>query len=140
MAERKIANKIKNAVERRTENKFSQQNAAPHKLSLLFTIVNRQKAEFFTDFLLGYEINAHFTLSAYGTASNETLSALGIVPTDKAVIVSVIRNDMIRPALDGLEEKFRTVRGGKGIAFTSPMTSTIGVAVYQFLSNKGETR
>ena len=34
-----------------------------------------------------------------------------------------------------LEEKFKTVKGGKGIAYTVPMTSTIGVAIYQFLSN-----
>ena len=47
-----------------------------------------------------------------------------------------IRGDMIKPALEGLEEKFRTVRGGKGIAFVTPMTSLVGVAVYQFLSNK----
>lgn len=138
--ERKAINKIKTAVANKIENKLSSPTAAPHKLSLLFTIVNRQKAEFFTDFLQEYEINAQFTLSAYGTASSETLSALGLVPSDKAVIISVIRNDKIPTALGGLEEKFRTVRGGKGIAFTSPMTSTVGVAVYQFLSNKGEGR
>lgn len=138
--ERKVINKIKTAVASRAESRLAAPNAAPHKLSLLFTIVNRQKAEFFTDFLQEYEINAQFTLSAYGTASTETLSALGLIPTDKAVIVSVIRNDKIPAALAGLEEKFRTVRGGKGVAFTSPMTSTVGVAVYQFLSNKGEGR
>ena len=138
--ERKAINKIKTAVANRAENRLAASNAAPHKLSLLFTIVNRQKAEFFTDFLQEYEINAQFTLSAYGTASTETLSALGLIPTDKAVIVSIIRNDKIPSALTGLEEKFRTVRGGKGVAFTSPMTSTVGVAVYQFLSNKGEGR
>lgn len=138
--ERKAINKIKTAVASRAESRLAASNAAPHKLSLLFTIVNRQKAEFFTDFLQEYEINAQFTLSAYGTASTETLSALGLIPTDKAVIVSIIRNDKIPAALSGLEEKFRTVRGGKGVAFTSPMTSTVGVAVYQFLSNKGEGR
>ena len=35
----------------------------------------------------------------------------------------------------GAGEKFRTVKGGKGIAYTVPMTSVIGVAIYQFLSN-----
>ena len=34
-----------------------------------------------------------------------------------------------------LDEKFKTVKGGKGIAYTVPMTSTIGVAIYQFLAN-----
>ena len=38
-------------------------------------------------------------------------------------------------ALEALSEKFQTIRGGKGIAYTVPMTGTIGVAIYQFLSN-----
>ena len=38
-------------------------------------------------------------------------------------------------ALSTLEEKFNTVRNGKGIAYTVSMSSVIGVAVYQFLSN-----
>ena len=45
------------------------------------------------------------------------------------------RQEMERAALSELEEKFKTVKGGKGIAYTVPMTSTIGVAIYQFLSN-----
>jgi ATP-dependent Clp protease protease subunit len=38
-------------------------------------------------------------------------------------------------ALEALEEKFNTIKNGKGIAYTVPMTSTIGVAIYQFLCN-----
>ena len=53
--ERKAINKIKTAVANRAESRLAASNAAPHKLSLLFTIVNRQKAEFFTDFLQEYE-------------------------------------------------------------------------------------
>jgi len=34
-----------------------------------------------------------------------------------------------------IEEKFATVKDGKGIAFTVPMTSVIGVAIYRFLSH-----
>lgn len=135
MSKTKISDGIK-SVTKKIENKLQHDSPAPHKLSVLFTVVGRQKAEFFADYLQTYEINVNFLLSAYGTASNETLSSLGIIPSDKAVIISIIRNDMIKPALNGLEEKFRTVRGGKGVAFVAPMTSTIGVAVYQFLCNK----
>ena len=42
---------------------------------------------------------------------------------------------MEKAALAKLEEKFNTIKNGKGIAYTVPMTSTIGVAIYQFLSN-----
>jgi hypothetical protein len=34
-----------------------------------------------------------------------------------------------------LEEKFRTIRNGKGIAFAVPLSSVIGVNMYRFLSN-----
>ena len=34
-----------------------------------------------------------------------------------------------------LEQKFETIKNGKGIAFTVPLSSVIGVNNYQFLSN-----
>ena len=37
--------------------------------------------------------------------------------------------------MQGLENKFHTLKNGKGIAFTIPMSSVIGVAIYRFLSN-----
>ena len=32
-------------------------------------------------------------------------------------------------------EKFEKIKNGKGIAYTIPMKSIIGVSIYQFLSN-----
>jgi hypothetical protein len=37
--------------------------------------------------------------------------------------------------LNCLEDKFRTIRNGKGIAFAVPLSSVIGVNLYQFLSD-----
>ena len=108
---------------------------APKKLMLLFTIVNRNKAEFYVDVLQKFEINMQLVLAANGTADNKIQSVLGLTDSEKSVIISVIRRDKSRSALSELEEKFKTVKGGKGIAYTVPMTSTIGVAIYQFLSN-----
>ncbi len=108
---------------------------APRKLMLLITVVNRNKAEFFMDFLQSFEVNFQTAMAARGTAGAETMSRLGLPDSDKIVIFSVIREDMAPRALEALEEKFKTIRGGKGIAYTVPMTGTIGVALYQFLSN-----
>ena len=108
---------------------------APKKLMLLFTIVNRNKAEFYADVLQKFEINMQIILAANGTADTKIQSLLGLTDLEKSVIISVIRRDKSRAALSELDEKFRTVKGGKGIAYTVPMTSTIGVAIYQFLSN-----
>ncbi len=108
---------------------------APRKLMLLVTVVNREKAELFTDLLQSFEVNFQTSMAARGTANEATLRYLGLTESDKTVIFSVIREDMTKAALEMLDEKFRTIRGGKGIAYTVPMTGTIGVAIYQFLSN-----
>ena len=108
---------------------------APRKLVLLVTVVNRNKAEFYTDFMQSFEVNFQTAMAARGTAGAETMRRLGLPDSDKTVIFSIIREDMAPRALEALSEKFRTIRGGKGIAYTVPMTGTIGVAIYQFLSN-----
>ena len=108
---------------------------APKKLQLLFTIVNRQKTEFFVDLLYNFDINLQTVLSAHGTAGDQMMSLLGLTDNEKSVIISVIKQDKASEALALLDEKFRTVKGGKGIAYTIPISSTIGVAIYQFLSN-----
>lgn len=108
---------------------------SPHKLELLFTVVNKEKTEFFQDLLEGFEINMQLILSARGTAASHMLEVLGLLDSEKSVIISVIKKSRAKEALAALEGKFASVRGGKGIAYTVPLTSTIGVAIYQFLSN-----
>ena len=105
------------------------------KLKLLVTVVNRNKTEFFIDFISGFEVNLQTSLLAQGTAKSETLHLLGLEDSDKSVILSVIREDRAEEILHGLEDKFHSLRGGKGIAFTTPLTSVIGAATYRFLSD-----
>ena len=112
---------------------------AVQKLELLVLVVNRSKAEFYLDFLNEFEINLHTIMPAHGTAKTEILEYLGLTDDNKAVIPNIIREDQIPAALAALDEKFRTIRNGKGIAFTVPLTGTIGVAIYQFLSNNRMT-
>ncbi len=105
------------------------------KLKLLVTVVNRNKAEFYADLLQGYEVNFQTILLAKGTARSETLHLLGLEDDDRSVIFSVIREDRAEEIMHLLQDKFASVRGGKGIAFTTPLSSVIGVHVYGFLSN-----
>ncbi len=113
--------------------KSSQSNVK--KLKLLVSVVNRKKTEFFLDFLSGFEVNFQTSVLAQGTARSDTLHLLGLEDADRSVIFSVVKEERAEEALRGLEEKFQTLRGGNGIAFTVPLTSVIGVAIYQFLSN-----
>ena len=105
------------------------------KLKLLVTIVNRNKTEFYLDLLSGFEINFQTSVLGQGTAHSETLRLLGLEDLDRGVLFSIIREDNAESALQALEDKFQTVRGGKGIAFTIPLSGVVGVAIYQFLSN-----
>ncbi len=105
------------------------------KLKLCVTVVNRSKTEFYIDFLSGFEVNFQTSVLAQGTARSETLHLLGLEDSEKSVILSVVREDKAEEILRALDEKFKRVRNGKGIAFTVPLSSVIGVAIYRFLSN-----
>lgn len=118
-----------------TKKTKPQTNIAPHKLMMLVTVVNRKKAEFYCDFLQSFEVNMQLTLAANGTASTEVMNLLGLTDSEKSVIISIIKEEHAHKALLALEEKFNSIKNGKGIAFTTPMTGTIGVAIYQFLAN-----
>ena len=108
--------------------------SAIKKLKLLFTVVDRPKGEFYLDVISQFDVNCQLILPGMGTAASELLDMLGLEP-HKAVILSVLREDMVDTAMETLEEKFRTIRGGKGISFAVPLSSVIGVNLYQFLSD-----
>jgi hypothetical protein len=117
----------------RLRGKRSPAPAAPQKLKLLVTIVGRNKAEFYMDLLQSMEINIQLSMLGHGTANTQMLHLLGLSDSDKAVIFSIVREDRAKETLALLEQKFRTVRGGKGIAYTIPLKSVVGVAIYRFL-------
>ena len=100
----------------------------------MFTVVERPKAEFYLDVLSQYEVNFQTVVNGTGTARSEILDMLGL-NNNKAVIISVIREDLTDTIVKVLEEKFRTIRNGKGISFAVPLSSVIGVNLYQFLSD-----
>ena len=104
------------------------------KLKLLFTIVDRAKAEFYLDTLSQFEVNCQISTNGLGTARSEMLNLLGLTP-HKTVLLSVVREDRVDEIMKCLENKFATIKKGKGIAFAVPLSSVIGVNNYQFLSN-----
>ena len=108
--------------------------SAIKKLKLLFTVVDRNKGEFYLDVLSQYEVNFQTLVNGTGTVNSEILDMLGL-NNSKAVIVSVVREDLVDTIMNVLEEKFHTIRNGKGVAFAVPLSSVIGVNMYRFLSN-----
>lgn len=126
------ARKVGVRVEKNPENR---RMAAPVKLKLLITVVNREKVEFYIDLLQSFEVNMQFSTSARGTASSDILQLMGLEESGKSVIFSIIREDKAAEALRALEQRFATIKRGKGVAYTVPLTGMIGVSLYQFFCN-----
>jgi hypothetical protein len=106
-----------------------------NRLKILVTIVNRAKADFYMDHIQSFGVNMQMVVFGKGTAPREIATAMGLADSDRAVIFSIIGEDKLRSALDSIEEKFKTIVGGKGIAYTIPMSSIIGKSIFNFLSD-----
>lgn len=115
------------------ENNKEISGASAKKIKVLITIVDRDKALYYEDLLESYDVNISNTIYGEGTAP----SALGLTDKSKACIISVINEDRIKEVCSVLNEKFMAAKKkGKGIAFTVPISSVIGVLTYGFLSNQ----
>ena len=96
--------------------------------------MERPKGEFYLDVISQFDVNCQLVVPGLGTATSELVELLGLEP-HKAVILSVVREDMTDTVMNCLEDKFATIRNGKGIAFAIPLSSVIGVNLYRFLSD-----
>ena len=112
-------------------------DSAIKKLKLLFTVVDRPKGEFYLDVISQFDVNCQTVMGGLGTAASELVELLGLEP-HKAVILSVVREDKVDQIMNTLEDKFASIRNGKGIAFAVPLSSVIGVNLYRFLSDRRE--
>ena len=94
--------------------------SAIKKLKLLVTVVERPKGEFYLDVISQFDVNCQLVVGGLGTAASEIVELLGLEP-QKAVILSVVREDMMDSLMNCLEDKFQTIRNGKGISFAIPL-------------------
>ena len=106
-----------------------------NRLKLLVTVMGRNKAEYYTDLIQSFDVNMQVMAFAQGTADAKIMRNLGLTDSDKSVIFSIIQENKLPDALHTLDDKFKTMKGGKGIAYTIPLTSVIGTLIFGFLSN-----
>ncbi len=104
-----------------------------NKLELLVTVVNKEKADYYMDLIQSFDVNMQLMSRGHGTSNS--FKDLSLPEVEKAVIFSVIKSSKVNDVLTILEKKFNTIRNGKGIAYSIPMTSVIGSLVYSFLSD-----
>mgnify|MGYP001092660694 CR=1 FL=1 len=131
----KLKHKLKDDKNEKSALKPNGNTVTSNILELLITIVDRSKAEYYTDLIQSFDVNMQVTAFGHGTADEKMLVYLGLGDSEKAVIFSVIQQNKLSDAIATLDEKFKTIRNGKGVAFTIPLTSVIGALIYRFLSN-----
>lgn len=120
---------------RRTPTKDGRARVSVNKLKVLITVVSRNKADFYMDHIQSFGVNMQIVVYGQGTAPREIAAAMGLTDADRAVIFSMIGEENVKAAMESLEEKFNTIVGGKGLAYTIPMSSIIGKSIFNFLSD-----
>ena len=102
------------------------------KLLLLVTIVRKNKTDYFLDLIEG--LGANLQLVAVGSGTTKATVFTDEIGT-KSVIYSVITEDNVKKVLKTLNEKFNELRDGRGVCWTCPLSSVMGVTFFNFLSN-----
>ena len=106
------------------------------KLSLYITIVDKGNSTAIVKLFERIGVSAQFIEMGQGTAIKEIREILGIEDNTKEVIYSFIKQESVNEATKELEAFFMISKRNRGIGFSVPLTSIIGVRVFEFLSNK----
>ena len=124
---------FKKAKKENTELKSNVSQTDIKKLSMFITIVNRGQGNFVLKLFESEGANAQFVQYGEGTAQKEIRDILGIEDNSKEIIISLISQDKIDSAKRELEAFFKVSKRNRGIGFSIPITSLIGMKFYQFL-------
>ena len=110
-----------------------------HSLSAVFTIVNRGQANFFVDAYNDIGASISMVLYSYSMPPEQYRNILGADSTKKEIILTILREEDVKKALDIAKERFSISSAAKGIAFGCPIDSVSGIAVYKFLADQNES-
>ena len=124
---------FKKAKKENTEFESNVSKTDIKKLSMFITIVDRGQGNFVLKLFESEGANAQFVQYGEGTAQKEIRDILGIEDNSKEIIISLISQDKIDSAKKELEAFFKVSKRNRGIGFSIPMTSLIGMKFYQFL-------
>ncbi len=119
-----------------TKNEFQLDETNLKKISMFITVVNRGQGNYVLKIFEQEGANAQFVQLGEGTAQKEVRDILGLEDNEKEIIISLITNERIESVKSELEAFFKINKRNRGIGFSIPMTSLIGMKVYQFLIDR----
>ena len=128
-----LFNKNKKVTENNTP--VQTEMAEVKKLSMFITIVSKGQGNYVLKLFESEGANAQFIQHGEGTARKEIRDILGIEDNSKEIIISLVKDEKIPEIKNELEAFFKISKRNRGIGFSIPMTSLIGMKVYQFLTD-----
>lgn len=106
-------------------------------LKYLITITKREYAEDYLDFFRSHDVNRVISQLCNGTATENTLSLLGLEKTEKVMFKSLVREEKLGDIIKGLLVELDIASAGNGIAVTIPVDSVGGqTALKQFAGDQ----
>lgn len=100
----------------------------------LTTVTEREKLSDLLPLLKRNRVAVTNVALGYGTATNETLGALGLNDSERAVTFSVATGTVSRNVKKALREEMHLDRSGNGIMFIIKLSSVGGPATLQYLT------
>lgn len=105
-----------------------------NSLFLMVTITDRRRTDAFLQLYEQHGVTVTLRTVGSGTAVRQTLSALGLEQTEKAVLLAVVTAETWQAVQRDLRRKMRIDVPGTGIAFIVPLSSIGGKRALMFLT------
>lgn len=134
---KEVVKNIKNAANSKkndTKPKAFEDKPNLSKLVLVVVVVDLGISKSVEKLLQNLGSSMQFTHNGRGTASKEILNVLGVVDNSKGVVNAVINEDRWDDVKKELSIFFAAFKKNRGIAFTIPFSSVVGVRIYKYLS------
>lgn len=105
-------------------------------LKYMITITKREYEEDYIDFFRRNGIERVLTQLCNGTATESTLSLMGLEKTEKVMLSSMVREEHLDKIIKGLHVEMDISSAGNGISVIVPVNSLGGTSSLEYLAGK----
>ncbi len=109
-----------------------------NEMVFFMTIVDHRIGEKYAEIFRKHKVRIVLNTLGRGTASDETLSYLGLGDSEKNVILSLLPSQKARILMGDFIRKMNLDIPGNGIAFSVPVKSVCGRNFYNYAMSSGE--